>query len=604
MIDNLQIEFKVNLKKQQVRHAEAVNNKSKKLKALKGLVNQMLTIRNEMSDAVKMNKKIAKKAIKEKETVKATAAIRLETMTNLRTKCAALKDEVVDSQYTNFDLEEQIADLEEAVDELTTRSDAWQPFIFKKHWVKFSGSKRGNMQWKPEVDKLCLEMLANRTPPTCIQSNILAMAKVMSPNVDIVNELPSLKHIRSLGTVLSQLSRTLAAMRLGNAKEWKQLHYDETSRRQISLTNCVMSILNKDKKLETICISGSIITKDGTADVQSKAIVESFYESVEFLNRWRETTEEIYADHDDLDSMCQEIPSSDALCPSRILGGMISGDNCPAAMRSRYNLVDLVVEIGKQRGYAGDELNIFTGNCHQHLRNVWVGAVSKMLNRKLTSMLKLDLCVIPAHLRVKCDILEIERCLDKAFNGTANYKKGVGDRFVDQLAKKHPGKFLMPVVRVLGGNRQDAQFEASMPAYMNRPDYMEFLHEDLCTSENILLRKLFTILESVEMIAQLRLGSVFFLAIIVPTRWLAANTHKLSHRNWGESSMGKVIDILYQTMLEIVQDGTKGMDEDYIMNIFKPIEEELPEFKAHLDWYFEAKESNLVDSFSKEDRDR
>ena len=92
--------------------------------------------------------------------------------------------------------------------------------------------------------------------------------------------------------------------------------------------------------------------------------------------------------------------------------------------------------------------------------------------------------------------------------------------------------------------------------------------------------------------------------IIVPTRWLAANTHKLSHRNWGERSMGKVIDILYQTMLEIVQDGTKGMDEDYIMNIFKPIEEELPEFKAHLDWYFEAKESNLVDSFSKEDRDR
>ena len=92
--------------------------------------------------------------------------------------------------------------------------------------------------------------------------------------------------------------------------------------------------------------------------------------------------------------------------------------------------------------------------------------------------------------------------------------------------------------------------------------------------------------------------------IIVPTRWLAANTHKLSHRNWGESSMGKVIDILYQTMLEIVQDGTKGMDEDYIMNIFKPIEEELPEFKAHLDWYFEAKESNLVAWFSKEDRDR
>ena len=75
MIDNLQIEIKVNLKKQQVRHAEAVNNKSKKLKALKGLVNQMLTIRNDISDAVEMNKKIAKKGIREKEKAKARAVI-------------------------------------------------------------------------------------------------------------------------------------------------------------------------------------------------------------------------------------------------------------------------------------------------------------------------------------------------------------------------------------------------------------------------------------------------------------------------------------------------------------------------------------------------
>ena len=68
--------------------------------------------------------------------------------------------------------------------------------------------------------------------------------------------------------------------------------------------------------------------------------------------------------------------------------------------------------------------------------------------------------------------------------------------------------------------------------------------------------------------------------------------------------MGKVIDIVYQTMLEIIQDGSKGTDKDYIMNIFKPIGEELSEFKAYLDWYFEAKESNLVDSFSKEEIDR
>ena len=122
-------------------------------------------------------------------------------------------------------------------------------------------------------------------------------------------------------------------MRLGNAKKWKQMHFDETSRRQMSLTNVVMSILNKDKKLETICLTGNIIAKDGTADVQSRAIVECFYESGELLNRWRVTTNEMYAHHPNLQSMLEDIPSADALCPSRILGGMISGDNCPAAMK-------------------------------------------------------------------------------------------------------------------------------------------------------------------------------------------------------------------------------------------------------------------------------
>ena len=169
-----------------------------------------------------------------------------------------------------------------------------------------------------------------------------------------------------------------------------------------------------------MCLTGSIIAVDGTADVQSRAIIESFFESGEFLNQWRATTNELYANHPDLQSMLDEILSSDELCPTKILGGMISGDNCPAAMRTRNNLADHVVELGKANGLLGDELLIYTGNCHQHIRNVWVGAVCKMMNRKLTQLLKHDLAIIPSHLRVKCDILNIERCIDKAFNGTAN----------------------------------------------------------------------------------------------------------------------------------------------------------------------------------------
>jgi hypothetical protein len=70
-------------------------------------------------------------------------------------------------------------------------------------------------------------------------------------------------------------------------------------------------------------------------------------------------------------------------------------------------------------------------------------------------------------------------------------------------------------------------------------------------SENILQRNLFIILESSEMIAQLRLCSIFFLTIIVPMHWLASNTFKLASRNWGEISMGRVIDLVYDAFVAI-----------------------------------------------------
>lgn len=93
-----------------------------------------------------------------------------------------------------------------------------------------SDSSGAHAEWLLSVDKLILEMLLNRTPPTCIQVNMYAMAQVLHPNIDIVKELPSVKRIKNLRTVLLYITKLLAAFRLGNAKVWNQLHTDETSR--------------------------------------------------------------------------------------------------------------------------------------------------------------------------------------------------------------------------------------------------------------------------------------------------------------------------------------------------------------------------------------
>ena len=104
----------------------------------------------------------------------------------------------------------------------------------------------------------------------------------------------------------------------------------------------------------------------------------------------------------------------------------------------------------------------------------------------------------------------------------------------------------MPIIRTLGGDRQDSLFEGALPVYMDRKFFVQFLHKELCssTNKNILQTNMFIVLPSTEMIAQLRIASIVFMAVVVPMRWLAGKTHKLAHRNWSERSMGRAVDLM------------------------------------------------------------
>jgi hypothetical protein len=88
------------------------------------------------------------------------------------------------------------------------------------------------------------------------------------------------------------------------------------------------------------------------------------------------------------------------------------------------------------------------------------------------------------------------------------------------------------------------------------------------------------------MIAQLRLRlcSIFFLTLIIPMRWLASNTFKLGHHNWGEKSMGSVIGLVYNAFLAIQADGSLILDYDFMMGIYGELQSEFPEFNTYMTW--------------------
>ena len=58
------------------------------------------------------------------------------------------------------------------------------------------------------------------------------------------------------------------------------------------------------------------------------------------------------------------------------------------------------------------------------------------------------------------------------------------------------------------------------------------------------------------MIATSRLFAILNVSVFMPVRWLASNTHKIEHHNWGAWSIGRVFEILHTELNNILDDIT------------------------------------------------
>ena len=78
--------------------------------------------------------------------------------------------------------------------------------------------------------------------------------------------------------------------------------------------------------------------------------------------------------------------------------------------------------------------------------------------------------------------------------------------------KWFPGRVKIPITRVLCGARFDGIFEECVGNFCKRPEIMKWIVYVLALPKNdsIMQRALFIILRNVQMIAQLRVGYIFF----------------------------------------------------------------------------------------------
>jgi len=165
----------------------------------------------------------------------------------------------------------------------------------------------------------------------------------------------------------------------------------------VLIVNVVISIITSDNKLRTICMSGSIISNDGTVDEQSHAIIGAFNDSQHLLEDWHKMTTEMYPDDIGLLAL---IPYSSDMSPTKLIGGFLSHDNCATANKTGDNVMDMILKLGKELGMNDQDLILYQGYCFNHLQNMRFVVIENNLSWKITKVLMNDLESIPSHLQV------------------------------------------------------------------------------------------------------------------------------------------------------------------------------------------------------------
>ena len=123
----------------------------------------------------------ASKLVAAKEDI---ALIRLAKMKLLKNKCkeiTAREDKFAKQSIEMEELEIQLLEYELIIEEMTEEYEAtihsMYPRMIEKTRVKNRTNNYGHQEWRPHVDKLIIEMLCHHTPPTCIQSVMVAFSK-------------------------------------------------------------------------------------------------------------------------------------------------------------------------------------------------------------------------------------------------------------------------------------------------------------------------------------------------------------------------------------------------------------------------------------------
>ncbi len=83
-------------------------------------------------------------------------------------------------------------------------------------------------------------------------------------------------------------------------------------------------------------------------------------------------------------------------------------------------------------------------------------------------------------------------------------------------------------------------------------------------------------------------------AICIPARWLADKTQELAEFQFGVWDTGRTIDLIEVAFEKILSDGERMLDEQFMMNIFEPIVNQVEPFAQYLEYTIKRRLMNFA----------
>ena len=305
------------------------------------------------------------------------------------------------------------------------------------------GSGRGArmLQWGHRV--AIWQQLANGTPPSAIGANICTVAKAAAPWLNPVE--PTVSTIRQERFALGIGEEAMAARRVAEAHTVRQIGFDETTKFQDpSMTTAMVVQPKQGAPLEVVILRAAYAIGGATSEACAQGIEAKCFERLrQHLRGWETTFGRMFP------SLEWTGPGVEQCGLQRLGGGgAVISDTCTPARKTKRLLILMVAKQIEEKHPNWGELSsveqeeavrVHTHDCWQHIRNIFLGPMSKAQSAHTKEQLAEKLAFFAAHERMTTDFDHLLRADYKEFHPGGRYAKGHGKQYSVWLkVHRHP----------------------------------------------------------------------------------------------------------------------------------------------------------------------